>query len=31
MRYYTGAEILTGFLCSGYGELLDMLLYSYQD
>ncbi|MBA0876115.1 hypothetical protein Goshw_001823 [Gossypium schwendimanii] len=31
MRFYTGTEILTRFLCSGYGELLDTLLYSYQD
>ncbi|MBA0881211.1 hypothetical protein Goshw_024388 [Gossypium schwendimanii] len=31
MRFYTGTEILTGFLCSGYGELSDTFLYSYQD
>ncbi|MBA0876717.1 hypothetical protein Goshw_005727 [Gossypium schwendimanii] len=31
MRFYTGAEILTGFLCLEYRELLDMLFYSYQD
>ncbi|MBA0877379.1 hypothetical protein Goshw_004404 [Gossypium schwendimanii] len=31
MRFYTAAEIFTGFLCSGYRELSDTLLYSYQD
>ncbi|MBA0873717.1 hypothetical protein Goshw_006123 [Gossypium schwendimanii] len=31
MRFYTGAEIFTRFLCSGYGEPSDTLLYSYQD
>ncbi|MBA0881354.1 hypothetical protein Goshw_021692 [Gossypium schwendimanii] len=31
MRFYTGVEILIGFLCSRYGELSDTLLYSYQD
>ncbi|MFQ6657636.1 hypothetical protein Gotur_027230 [Gossypium turneri] len=31
MRFYTDTEILTGFFYLGYGELLDMLLYSYQD
>ncbi|MBA0636080.1 hypothetical protein Godav_022303, partial [Gossypium davidsonii] len=30
MRFYTSAKILTGFLCSEYRELSDMLLYSYQ-
>ncbi|MBA0633945.1 hypothetical protein Godav_025734, partial [Gossypium davidsonii] len=29
MRYCTDVEISTGFLCSGYGELSDMLPYSY--
>ncbi|MBA0855219.1 hypothetical protein Goshw_010795 [Gossypium schwendimanii] len=30
MRFYTGVEILTGFLYSEYGVPLDTLFYSYQ-
>ncbi|MBA0754856.1 hypothetical protein Gogos_019916 [Gossypium gossypioides] len=30
MKFYTGAGVLTGFLCLGYRELSDTLLYLYQ-